>query len=105
MLAGPGLDLTGNTMSAKQIDVTCPCCSARITVDVTSGNVMRTVRAEDTTAAGGDRWAAAQETVRGRTKSGADKLESALEEERGKKDRLDDLFRKAQEKLKRPDTD
>jgi hypothetical protein len=103
MLAGPGLDLTGNTMSGKQIDVTCPCCSARITVDVTTQKVMRTARAED--AAGGDKWASAQDTVRGRTKSGADKLESALEEERGKKDRLDDLFRKAQEKLKRGDED
>jgi hypothetical protein len=101
MLAAPGANLTGNEMTGKQIDVTCPCCSARITVDVTTGAVMRTQRAEG--APGGDTWAAAQETVRGRTKSGADKLESALQEERGKKDRLDDLFRKAQEKLKRPD--
>lgn len=90
-------------MSAKQIDVTCPCCSARLAVDVTTGSVMRARSPE--TAAGGDVWGAAQETVRGRTKSGADKLESALEQERGKKDRLDDLFRKAQEKLKRGEDD
>jgi hypothetical protein len=90
-------------MSAKQIDVTCPCCSARLSIDVTTGSVMRSRLPE--TSAGGDVWGAAQETVRGRTKSGADKLESALEEERGKKDRLDDLFRKAQEKLKRGEDD
>jgi hypothetical protein len=86
-------------MSAKQIDVTCPCCSARLVVDVTTQSVLRTQRPDGPV--GGDVWGAAQATVRGRTKSGADKLESALEEERGKKDRLDDLFRKAQEKLKR----
>jgi hypothetical protein len=62
---------------------------------------MRTQRAEG--APGGDVWKTAQETVRGRTQSGADKLESALQEERGKKDRLDDLFRKAKEKLDRGD--
>jgi hypothetical protein len=90
-------------MSAKQIDVTCPCCSARLSIDVTTGSVMRSRSPE--ASAGGDVWGAAQETVRGRTKSGADKLESALEEERGKKDRLDDLFRKAQEKLKRGEED
>jgi hypothetical protein len=94
-------------MSAKQIEVTCPCCSARLEVDVTSGSVMRTRRAEKAGEKAGevDVWGAAQATVRGRTNSGADKLESALEEERGKKDKLDDLFRKAQEKLKRGEDD
>ena len=53
--------------------------------------------------ASADRWASAQDRVRGRTTSGTEKLDRALDSERGKKDRLDDLFRKAQEKLKRPD--
>lgn len=90
-------------MTGKQIDVTCPCCSARISVDVATGSVMRTQRAEGAPA--GDTWAAANETVRGRTQSGANKLDAALEQERGKKARLDDLFRKAQEKLQRGDED
>jgi hypothetical protein len=90
-------------MSAKQIDVTCPCCSARLTVDVTTRSVMRTQAVEP--AAGRDVWETANETVRGRSKSGAEKLESALDAERGKKDRLDDLFRKAQEKLKSGEDD
>lgn len=90
-------------MSSKQIDVTCPCCSARITVDVSTGAVMRTQRPGSATDA--ETWDAAQETVRGRTKSGADKLESALQEERGKKARLDELFDQAKKKLGRPDED
>jgi hypothetical protein len=90
-------------MSAKQIEVTCPCCSARLLVDVLTARVMRTEQPE--APAGGDKWASAQRKVSGRTQSGAEKLENALEEERGKKARLDDLFKKAQDKLKRGEED
>ena len=90
-------------MSAKQIDVTCPCCSARLAVDVLTGRVMRTERVEN--AGDRDKWSTAQDSVRGRTASGAEKLENALEAERGKKARLDDLFKQAQDKLKRGEDD
>lgn len=91
-------------MSAKQIEVTCTCCSARLTVDVLTSRVMRTERAESKGSAGQvDKWSSAQDSVRGRTTSGAEKLENALEAERGKKARLDDLFKAAQDKLKRGD--
>jgi hypothetical protein len=91
-------------MSAKQIDVTCPCCSTRLTVDVLTAQVLR--RAPPAAAAerepdselGADRWASAQERVRERTKSGPDRLENALEQERGKSKRFDELFEKAREK-------
>lgn len=87
-------------MSAKQIDVTCPCCSTRLTVDVGTGQVLRRIGPD--AAAGGppdkDRWVSAQERVRERTKSGEDKLESALDHERGKSARFDELFQKAREK-------
>lgn len=86
-------------MSSKQIDVTCPCCSSRLTVDVLTGKTLRTERAEPQEP--GDKWSSAQKKVTGRSESGADKLESALREEREKKGKLDDLFRKAQDKLKR----
>ena len=91
------------TMSAKQIDVTCPCCSSRLTVDVLTG---RTMRAEPPGQAGGgassvERWASAQEKVRERTQSGQDKLESALERERTKETRFDEMFKKATEKHSR----
>jgi len=101
-------------MSAKQIDVTCPCCSTRLTVDVLTAQVLR--RSPPDAAAsgaeapasapesGGDRWASAQARVRERSKSGEDRLESALEHERGKSKRFDELFQKAREKhTRKPD--
>jgi hypothetical protein len=90
-------------MSQKQIEVTCPCCSAKLLVDVLTSRVMRTEQSQ--TAAGGDKWTSAQQKVSGRTQSGAEKLENALEQERGKKARLDDLFKQAQDKLKRGEDD
>jgi hypothetical protein len=90
-------------MTAKQIDVTCPCCSAKLTVDVLTSRVLRTEQSE--TSAGGDKWASAQQKVSGRTQSGAEKLENALQEERGKKARLDDLFDEARKKLKKGEKD
>ena len=93
-------------MSAKQIDVTCPCCSSVITVDVLTGKVMRTSRADEHAAGGEkvDRWAAANERVRERSTKGADKLESALEDERTKTARFDEIFDKARAKhARKPD--
>jgi hypothetical protein len=90
-------------MSAKQIDVTCPCCSARLSVDVLTAKVMRTEKPEGAT--GSDKWVSAQDKVRGRTSEGAEKLENALEEERSKSRRLDDLFKKAKDKLAKPDAE
>lgn len=89
-------------MSTKQIDITCPCCSSRLTVDVLTQKVMRTESASPP-ADGGDKWTSATKNVQGRTASGAEKLENALKQEREKKARLDDLFEKAQEKLKKRD--
>jgi hypothetical protein len=87
-------------MSAKQIDVTCPCCSTRLTVDILTGHILR--RSQPAAAQAGpedkDRWSSAQERVRDRTKAGEDKLESALEHERGKAKRFDSLFDKARDK-------
>jgi hypothetical protein len=89
-----------NEMSAKQIDVTCPCCSTRLTVDVLTGQVLR--RSQPAGAAEGpagkDQWTSAQERVRERTNSGEDKLRSALDHERGKAARFDEIFQKAREK-------
>ena len=86
-------------MGAKEILVNCPCCTARLVVDVLTGKVMRTERTE--TAEGVDKWSAAQQKVQGRTQSGSEKLENALEDERTKGSRFDELFKKAQDKHKR----
>ena len=101
-------------MSAKQIDVTCPCCSTRLTVDVLTAQVLRrsppspaasgAETSESAPEPGGDRWASAQARVRERSKSGEDRLENALEQERGKSKRFDELFEKAREKhTRKPD--
>jgi hypothetical protein len=93
-------------MGAKQIDVTCPCCASVLTIDVLTSKVMRTLRADERAsgAPAADRWDKAQERVRERTKKSADKLESALEDERTKTSRFDELFKKAREKhARQPD--
>lgn len=91
-------------MTAKQIEVVCPCCRSVLSVDVLTAKVLRHERAAESGETV-DRWASAQDRVRGRSTSGTEKLDQALDSERGKQDRLDDLFRKAQEKLNRPDED
>ena len=94
-------------MSAKQIEVTCPCCSTRLTVDVLTAQVLRRSQPEEAgpAAGGADRWTTAQDRVRGRTQAGEGKLESALEQERGKAKRFDELFDKAREKHTRKDSE
>ena len=91
-------------MSAKQIDVTCPCCATRLTVDVLTGQILRRTgpAASEEGASGKDRWISAQERVRERSKTGEDKLESALDHERGKSARFDELFKQAREKHASP---
>jgi hypothetical protein len=89
-------------MTAKQIEVTCPCCSTRLTVDVLTSQVLRRSLPAEKDAEGAastqDRWSSAQARVRDRTSAGEDKLQSALEHERTKSKRFDDLFDKAREK-------
>jgi hypothetical protein len=87
-------------MSSREIEVTCPCCSARLVVDTRTAQVMKTVRKEEAgeSAAPKDRWADASSKVQSRTQSGLDKLESALEYERNKTQRFDEMFKKATDK-------
>lgn len=94
-------------MGPKQIDVTCPCCSTVLTVDVLTRQILRREEppkpGEAEGGDSGDRWGAARERVSGRVEGSQDKLDQALAEERDKEARLDDLFRKANEKLSRKD--
>lgn len=87
----------------KEIEVTCPCCEAKLTVDVLTRQVMRTRRPESGTAR--DPWAAANEKVRDRGAAGTDKLDKALLDETNKHARLDDAFDKAREKWRREQGD
>jgi len=87
-------------MSTKEVEVTCPCCTARLTVDVRTGQVLkRQVPAKEGAGEPGkDAWTSAQDRVRERTAEGKRKLESALDYERTKEARFDELFKKATEK-------
>jgi hypothetical protein len=91
----------------KQIDVTCPCCQTRLTVDVRTSQVLRFARPSEVDETGKAvldpaRWDEAVERVQGRTRRVADELESGLSRERDKERHLDDLFDAARKKHLRP---
>ena len=91
-------------MSAKQIEVSCPCCDTRLTVDVLTQTVLKTAKPHEIDEFGRskldeNRWDKASERVKERS-AGADKFDQALDRERKRSDRLDDLFKKASDKMK-----
>jgi len=95
-----------NAMEKKQIDVTCPCCNTRLTVDVLTRKVMRQAapgQVDDTGKAVLDetRWDSAQEKVAGRKDASVEKFDDALGQERTREKDLDDLFDKALRDAKR----
>lgn len=53
----------------------------------------------------GDRFESARKRVQERTQGAGDKLDNALEHERGKSARLDELFQKAKTKIEKPRDD
>jgi len=92
-------------METKEIEVTCPCCETRLTVDVRTRTVLKHARPEQIDEAGRakldeGRWDTAIDRARDRVGEAHDKLTSALDEERTKEDRLDDLFDQANKKLR-----
>lgn len=97
-------------MDEKQIEIACPCCKSRLLVDVRTGKLLRTLRPEELDATGkpvvGERdWNQALGRVREREGGSESKLDSALGRERDRSRQLDDLFRKAREKLQDTDED
>jgi hypothetical protein len=91
-------------METKQIEVDCPCCAARLTIDVLTRTVLRSAPAGEVDETGKvrldeGRWESAAERVQGRPAAARDRLEEALDHERTKEGRLDDLFDKARRKL------
>lgn len=84
----------------KEIEIDCPCCEARILIDVRTQSVLRhTPKAEldasgrpgQSTAA----WDRAQAKVSSRKNRGTDAFDDALNRERSREDRFDDLFNQA----------
>lgn len=97
-------------METKQIEVDCPCCDTRLTIDVRTRTVLKHVRAEQRDGDGfvkpdDERWGTAVDRAETRVDSAQDKLDRAMREEREKESRLDDLFDKANERLRDRDDD
>lgn len=99
-------------MSHKQIEVTCTCCSSRLTVDVRTAKVLRTLESKDLDAEGRLRvresnWDSVRGRVEKRTSEGQDRLDAALNREKNKSRTLDDLFTDARDRAQdeEPDSD
>lgn len=98
-------------METKQIDLDCPCCNARLTVDVLTRTVLRHAPPEQVDETGKPvldegRWDQASDKVSGRKQAALDKFDSALGKEQSREQELDDLFEQAKRKAKKtPDED
>lgn len=93
-------------MDQKQIDVQCPCCSTRLTIDVLTRTILRHAQPEQIDETGKavldeSRWDSANERVAGRKDAAQDKFDAALGKEQSREGDLDDLFEKAKRKAQR----
>ena len=94
----------GHSMETKQIEVLCPCCDHQLLVDVRTGKVLRHAPPQAADEMGKPvldegRWDGAVGRVEERRSSGG--FDAALEKELRREDDLDDLFRKAKDKVDR----
>lgn len=97
-----------DTMETKEIEIACPCCSTRLTIDVRTSTVLRARRPEELDITGkpklGEKdWSDALGRVRSRSDEAPSKLDELLAKERDKRSRLDDAFKAANDKLKQKD--
>jgi len=95
-------------METKDVRVECPCCHSRIEIDVRTGKVVRWNRASEADESGKpvvreSDWGTATERVSKRMGAAADKFDESLQREQTRSRDLDELFRKANEKLERGD--
>ena len=93
-------------MDARSHEVTCPCCESRLEVDARTGKVVRWARKAELDESGKPRvkdsdWSTASERVRERLGDAADKFDQSLSREKARSKDLDELFRRANEKLGR----
>ena len=94
-------------MNPKQIEVACPCCATRLTIDVLTSTILRTARPAERDETGKTildpgRWDQANAKIKGRDATGQDVFDAALTKEKGRDKHLDELFDKARKKAKRP---
>ena len=93
-------------MEIKEVDVLCPCCDTRLTVDVRTGKVIRYSERREEGEAGKAEphdFDAISRRVEDRLGGAKEKFEQGLAREQSRGKDLDELFRKANEKLKEDD--
>ncbi len=91
-------------MDQKEVKVDCPCCQSRLEIDVRTATVLRWRKQGETDETGKpvlreSDWNSASERVSKRLGSAGDKFDESLSREKKRSQDLDDLFRKAHEKL------
>lgn len=91
-------------METKQIEVLCPCCSNRLTIDLRTEKVMLARPKAQLDETGkpvmGDKdWSRAFGKVKEREESRDDRLGAMLDQERRRPDDLEQRFREARERL------
>ncbi len=95
-------------MEKKEVRVTCPCCRARLDVDVRTETVLRwreegprePAAEEGGPVPGAPEFDALARRVAGRLDTAVDKFDDNLAREKRRGQDLDELFRRASEKLK-----
>jgi uncharacterized Zn finger protein (UPF0148 family) len=95
-------------MDTKSLDITCPCCESRLEVDARTGKVVRWSKKSELDESGKPRvresdWGQANQRVQQRMGSAAEKFDESLTREKTRGKDLDELFRKASDKLKKKD--
>lgn len=82
-------------MAAAELSISCPCCGAQLRVDPQTGKV-----AAAPAAAKPKDLSEVVTRVQGRSAKVQDSFSAALDAERRRKQELEDLFKKAQDKVK-----
>jgi len=95
-------------MDARSHEVSCPCCESRLEIDARTGKVVRWARKAELDENGKPRvdetdWSSASERVQQRLGHAVDKFDQSLSREKTRSKDLDELFRKANDKLGRRD--
>ncbi len=93
-------------MSARDTNVTCPCCQSRLEVDTRTGQVLKWSRQSELDETGKpilreSDWHDAAKKVSGRLPSAGDKFDASMNREKSREQDLDDLFTKAKDKLRK----
>ena len=89
----------------RDINVTCPCCQSYLEVDARSGKVVKWRRERELDETGKPildekDWDDVSSRVQNRVSDAVDKFDSSLKREQNRERDLDDLFKKASDKLK-----